>query len=89
MVNSKPLRIKIAKHVCKICGNREKGSVLSVSREREHRNSLLICRKCIDELKEKTDELFESGYVCPKCLREFSSKKGLLIHMSKCDKEEA
>lgn len=88
MVNNKPLRIKIAKHVCKICGNREQGNVLSVSREREHRNSLLICRKCIDELKEKADETFKTGFVCTKCGKEFSSNKGLLIHMSKCDKEE-
>ncbi len=88
MVNNKPLRIKIAKHVCKLCGKRDKGTVLSVSREREHRNSILICDSCIDELKQKADEIFSEKNICEKCGKEFDSRKGLLIHMSRCGKDK-
>ncbi len=87
MVKVKPLRIKFAKHACKICGRYTPGKVMSISREREHRNSLLICRDCLEEIKSKTDEVFDEKFVCSNCAKEFNTKKGLLIHMSKCGKE--
>lgn len=84
MVKNRPLRIKQAKHACKLCGTYTKGEVMSVSREREHRNSLLICKRCLDELKAKTDEIFEEKFICEKCAKEFDTKKGLSIHTKKC-----
>lgn len=86
MVKTKPLKIKIAKHACKLCGSYKSGETMSVSREREHRNSLLICKKCVDELKIKADEIFGEKYVCEFCGKEFDTQRGLLIHKAKCDK---
>ena len=87
MVKNKPLRIKFAKHACKLCGSYKAGQVMSVSREREHRNSLLICKKCVDELKERADEISGEKFICNNCNKEFETNKGLLIHMSRCSKE--
>ena len=85
MVKKRPLGMKKAKRACCICGSYKSGEVLSFSKEREHRNSVLICKNCVNEIKNLVDSV-DSKYICPVCNKEFDSEKGLLIHKKKSGK---
>ncbi len=85
MVKKRALGMKKAKRSCSICGNYKSGEVLSFSKEREHRNSVLICKSCVNEIKSLVDSA-ENKYICTVCNKEFDSEKGLLIHKKKSSK---
>lgn len=83
MVKKRPLNLKKAKRACSICGSYKPGDVFSFSKEREHRNSVLICKNCVSEIAKLADTSDSKKYLCPVCKKEFTTEKGLLIHQKK------